>query len=60
MIKTYLGDSVYAVFDGSSITLTTDNGYGPSNIIVLEEEVLRALEIFVTGIKSGAVKAGGR
>lgn len=44
--KTYLGDSVYAEFDGFAITLTTENGYGPSNTIVLEPEVLQALDLF--------------
>ena len=44
MEKRYLGDSVYAEFDGYGITLTTENGYGPSNIIYLEPQVLAALE----------------
>lgn len=44
---TYLGDSVYAKFDGFAIVLTTNNGYGPSNTIVLEPEVMRALDRFV-------------
>ena len=42
-IKRYLGDSVYSVYDGWGITLTTENGYGPSNKIYLEPEVLDAL-----------------
>lgn len=41
--KTYLGDSVYLAFDGYNFTLTTENGYGPSNTIVLEPEVLNNL-----------------
>ena len=43
--KVYLGDSVYAEFDGYSIILTTENGLpeDPSNIIVLEPEVLDSL-----------------
>jgi len=45
-MKEYLGDSVYAEFDGANITLTTDNGYGPSNTIVLEPFVLAALNRF--------------
>ena len=40
--KDYLGDSVYADFDGR-VTLTTENGFGPSNTIVLEPEVIEAL-----------------
>ncbi len=43
MAKTYLGDSVYADFDGEHIILTTENGFGPSNIIYLEEEVFQSL-----------------
>lgn len=42
--KDYLGDSVYAEFDGYAIVLTTDNGMGASNTIVMEPEVLRALD----------------
>lgn len=41
--KRYLGDSVYASQDGSTLVLTTENGYGPSNTIYLEVEVLSAL-----------------
>lgn len=50
-MKAYLGDSVYAEFDGFSIILTTENGMGPSNTIVLEPEVLRALNDFVQRTK---------
>lgn len=38
----YLGDSVYARYDGR-IVLTTENGNGPTNTIVLEPEVFEAL-----------------
>ncbi len=41
--KRYLGDSVYAEDAGHGIVLTTENGYGPSNRIFLEPEVLDAL-----------------
>ena len=41
--KSYLGDSVYAAYDGEFITLTTENGLGPSNIIHLESQVVDAL-----------------
>lgn len=46
--KTYLGDSVYATFDGFHIVLTTENGYtdDPRNLIALEPEVLAALDRF--------------
>ena len=45
-MKLYLGDSVYADFDGYSIVLTTENGMGASNTIMLEPEVMKALEDF--------------
>ncbi len=48
--KTYLGDSVYVDFDGFGIVLTTENGYGPSNTITLEPEVLEALTNYVAKI----------
>lgn len=42
--KTYIGDSVYLDRDGyGRIVLTTENGMGPSNTIVLEPEVLENL-----------------
>ena len=43
-LKEYLGDSVYADFDGYHIILTTENGFGPSNTIALEPPVLLALD----------------
>lgn len=42
-LKQYLGDSVYADFDGFAVTLTTENGLGPTNTIILEPEVVEAL-----------------
>lgn len=49
MKKVYLGDSVYASFDGHVVTLTTENGLptDPSNKIYLEPEVYAALVNFV-------------
>ncbi len=44
--KEYMGDSVYAEFDGYSVTLTTENGCGPSNTICLEPVVLDAINRF--------------
>lgn len=43
--RDYLGDSVYAEFDGFNIYLTTNNGYpdDPRNVIALEPEVYAAL-----------------
>lgn len=52
--KTYLGDSVYASFDGYSIVLTTENGYpdDPRNRILLEPAVYEALALFVHSLRS--------
>lgn len=46
---TYLGDSVYADFDGYQIKLMTINDarVGPSNVIYLNEDVLDALWKYV-------------
>lgn len=48
-MKTYLGDSVYAEWDGYGIILTTENGYtdDPRNRIVLEPDIYAALLGFV-------------
>jgi hypothetical protein len=50
--KTYLGDSVYAEFDGHCIVLTTENGLpaDPSNKIYMEPQVLVALERYLKRI----------
>jgi hypothetical protein len=48
--KVYLGDSVYADFNGLGIVLTTENGLGSSNTIVLEPEVLEALYQYVAAL----------
>lgn len=54
--KTYLGDSVYAEFDGFGIKLTTENGLllDPSNTIVLEPETLTALARFKDNLSESA------
>lgn len=46
--KEYLGDSVYVDVDvdGYSIRLTTENGRGATNVIVLEPDVLKRLIAF--------------
>lgn len=49
--KQYLGDSVYAEFDGFAVTLTTENGLGPDNTIIIEPDVLHALNDYVTRMK---------
>ncbi len=47
-MKTYLGDSVYAEYDGYGHILTTENGDGPpSNLIYLEPQVYDELVRYV-------------
>jgi len=47
--KKYIGDSVYAYFDGNQIVLTTENGEenDPSNVIFLEPIVVLALTKYI-------------
>lgn len=45
-MKQYLGDSVYAEYDGMRVILTTENGAEPTNRIVLEPELLIELTRF--------------
>lgn len=45
--KEYLGDSVYIEDHGFQIRLTTENGFGPSNEIFLEDSVVYALFDFI-------------
>lgn len=45
--KEYLGDSVYVENDGYGYILTTENGYGPSNTIYMEQEVFEAFTRYV-------------
>lgn len=52
-MRQYLGDSVYAEWDGYAIILTTDNGYhdDPRNRIVLEPDIYAALLGFVRRVE---------
>ena len=47
MMKRYLGDGVYAEYDGYAIVLTTENGYEVTNTIVLELSVLEGLNQYM-------------
>jgi hypothetical protein len=49
----YLGDSVYAGFDGYHVWLNTQNGYpdDPRNAIALEPPVLEALNRYVSKLR---------
>ena len=43
MNKEYIGDSVYATIDEVGLVLTTENGFGPTNTIFLEHDILHGL-----------------
>jgi hypothetical protein len=45
--KVYLGDGVYAKYDGWNVILTTENGMFSTNSIYLEPEVVRALQLYL-------------
>ena len=49
--KEYLGDSVYCNYDGYSISLTTENGFGATNEIYLEPEVIEGLLDYISRLK---------
>jgi len=51
-MKAYLGDSVYVELDHGMLMLTTDNGFGPSNIIYLEDSVFDALAEYVARLRA--------
>lgn len=52
--KTYLGDGVYAEFNGFQIVLTTENGVSITNTIYLEQDVYESLVLFVGRLKEEA------
>ena len=47
----YLGDGIYAELEMGAIVLTTDNGYRPTNRIVLEPEVCEALLRYIENMR---------
>lgn len=51
-MKAYLGDAVYADFDGFAVVLTTEDGIRATNRIVLEPEVVQALEAYVARLRA--------
>jgi hypothetical protein len=53
--RTYLGDGVYATYDGYSVVLTTENGIVVTNTIYLERFVFDALLMFARRLN----EAGG-
>lgn len=52
VIKDYIGDGVYAYFDGYAIRMTTENGISVQNEIYLEPSVLDAFMRFVERVKN--------
>lgn len=50
-MKEYLGDSVYVKAELYQFVLTTENGFGPSNTIYLNDSVLQNLVSFVKRVK---------
>ena len=50
-LKQYLGDSVYADFDGYHVVLTTENGGFPTNKIMLEPDLLINLNRYCEWLK---------
>jgi hypothetical protein len=51
--KRYLGDGVYVDVDERGIVLTTENGICATNTIVLEPEVMAALEQYLKALRTG-------
>lgn len=52
--KVYLGDAVYAHYDGYHVVLTTEDGIVVSNTIYLEPSVIEALRLFVASVRADA------
>ena len=53
---TFLGDGLYAAWDGQQIALFTHDGYSVSNVVFLEPEVQIAFVQFMEGIPGGTTK----
>lgn len=54
-MKIYLGDSVYADWDGWNIVLTTENDDSepPSNVIMMEPEVIESFKRLLKKLEEG-------
>ena len=50
MEKRYIGDGVYVEFDGYGLVLTTEDGIGVTNRIVLEQEVYQSMVQYVADV----------
>lgn len=49
--KVYLGDGVYAAYDGHMVELTTSNGDIDTNTIFLEPQVIESLLRYLEKLK---------
>jgi hypothetical protein len=54
----YLGDGLYAEFDGWQIRLFAHNGLNCTNVVFLEPDVLAAFLRYVENLKGGSVAKG--
>ena len=59
-LKQYIGDGVYADWDGFHIVLTTEDGLSVSNRIFLEDSVLEAFDRYRKQLKSLVFKEAAR
>lgn len=55
-MKEYLGNAIYAEFDGYHVVLTTSNGIEDTNLIRLEPVEASALVRYVKGIRAKHVE----
>jgi hypothetical protein len=51
MYRCYLGDAVYADYDGYHIVLTTEDGISTTNTIFLDEGVTNSLLSYIKQLK---------
>lgn len=58
--KEYLGDGVYAEYNGFEIVLTTENGIAVTNEIVMEPQVINAFLSYIEGLKARAHRETAR
>jgi hypothetical protein len=56
--RIYLGDGVYARFDGYQVVIWTSNGIDKSAEIALEPEVLRALVQYDADVRKQITEKG--
>ena len=50
-MKRYLGDGVYASFDGYHVILTTENGIDSTNTIYLDDTVIEAFKSYIVDLQ---------